>query len=198
MVPTLSLNWLIQSSKPPIESAELYNLAKELFRHPSKYADIIRNIRERSELQSTPTNRADLTGADLTDVIRTMRQRSWPQDALVDTSKVNIFNPPDANPTNANLSDANLSDANPTNANLSDANPTNAKLIIYDNSLSGIKLYNVEADNRIIFQNAKPTSASPSSIVTDTTTRPIVKESADRPSIHKITRYTSDGKPINQ
>ena len=87
-----------------------------------------------------------------------MRQRSWPQDALVDTSKVNIFNPPDANPTNANLSDANLSDANPTNAlfDLSDANPTNASLIIYDNSLSGIKLYNVEADNRIIFQNAKP------------------------------------------
>jgi Eukaryotic aspartyl protease len=33
-----------------------------------------------------------ITGADLTDVI--MRQRSWPQDALVDTSKVNIFNPP--------------------------------------------------------------------------------------------------------
>jgi hypothetical protein len=51
-------------------------------------------MRQRSELQSTPTNRADLTGADLTDVIRTMRQRSGPQDALVDTSKVNIFNPP--------------------------------------------------------------------------------------------------------
>ena len=133
--------------KPSIESAELYNLAKELFHHPSKYADMIRNMRERSELQSTPTDRADLTGADLTD------------------------------------------------ANLSDANPTNAKLVIDDNPLSGIKLCNVEADNRIIFQNAKPTSASPSSIAT---TRPIVKESADRPSIHKITRYISDGKPINQ
>jgi hypothetical protein len=161
--------------KPPIESAELYNLAKELFHHPSKYADIIRNMRERSELQSTPTNRADLTSADLTS----------------------------ADPTNANLSDANPTNANPTNANPTNANPTNAnptnaKLIIYHNSLSGIKLYNVEADNRIIFQNAKPTSASPSSIVTDITTRPIVKESADRPSIHKITRYTSDGKPINQ
>lgn len=45
--------------------------------------------------------------------------------------------------------------------------------------------------------NAEPTSASPSSIVTDITTRPIGKESVDRPSIHKITRYTSDGKPIN-
>ena len=80
--------------KPPIESGELYNLAKELYLHPSKHADVIRTMRERSELQSTPTNREDLTGADLTDVIRTMRQRSGPQDALVDTSKVNIFNPP--------------------------------------------------------------------------------------------------------
>ncbi|MGC2680979.1 MAG: hypothetical protein WA323_03860, partial [Candidatus Nitrosopolaris sp.] len=71
-------------------------------------------------------------------------------------------------------------------------------MLRHDNPLSGIKLCNVEADNRIIFQNAKPTSASPSSIATDTTTRPIVKESADRPSIHKMTRYTSDGKPINQ
>ena len=78
--------------KPPIESAELYNLAKDLYLHPSKHADVIRTMRQRSELQSTPTNRADLTGAHLTDVIRTMRQR--PQDALVDTSKVNIFNPP--------------------------------------------------------------------------------------------------------
>jgi hypothetical protein len=33
-----------------IESAELYNLAKELVRHPSKYVDIIRTMRERSEL----------------------------------------------------------------------------------------------------------------------------------------------------
>ena len=80
--------------KPPIESAELYNLAKDLYLHPSKHADVIRTMRQRSELQSTPTNRADLTGADLTDVIRTMRQRSGPQHALVDTSKVNIFNPP--------------------------------------------------------------------------------------------------------
>jgi hypothetical protein len=34
----------------PIESAGLYNLAKELVRHPSKYADIIRTMRERSAL----------------------------------------------------------------------------------------------------------------------------------------------------
>ena len=52
--------------KPPIESGELYNLAKELYLHPSKHAD----------------------------VIRTMRQRSGPKDALVDTNKVNISNPP--------------------------------------------------------------------------------------------------------
>ncbi|MGC1927396.1 MAG: hypothetical protein WA667_00350 [Candidatus Nitrosopolaris sp.] len=52
--------------KPPIESAELYNLAKDLYLHPSKHADVIRN----------------------------MRQRSGPQGALVDTSKVNIFDPP--------------------------------------------------------------------------------------------------------
>ena len=171
--------------KPPIESAELYNLAKDLYLHPSKYADIIRNMRERSELQSTPTNRADLTGADLTGADLTGADLTGADLTGADLSdaKPTNANLSDANPTNANLSDANptnanLSDANPTNANLSDANPTNAKLIIDDNPLSGIKLCNVEADNRIIFQNAKPTSASPSSIATDTTTRPIVKESA--------------------
>jgi hypothetical protein len=52
--------------KPPIESAELYNLAKNPYLHPSKHAD----------------------------VIRTMRQRSGPQAALVDINKVNIFIPP--------------------------------------------------------------------------------------------------------
>jgi hypothetical protein len=52
--------------KPPIESAELYNLVKELYLHPSKHVD----------------------------VIRTMRQRSGSKAALVDTNKVNIFNPP--------------------------------------------------------------------------------------------------------
>lgn len=40
----------------PIESAGLYNLAKELVHHPSKYADIIRTMRERSALHSTLTN----------------------------------------------------------------------------------------------------------------------------------------------
>ena len=45
---------------------ELYNLAKELYLHPSKHVD----------------------------VIRTMRQRSGPKAASVDTNKVNIFNPP--------------------------------------------------------------------------------------------------------
>ena len=251
--------------KPSIESAELYNLAKDLYLHPSKHADIIRNMRERSELQSTPTNRADLTG-----VIRTIRQRSWPQDALVDTSKVNIFNPPPPqaslpsgtpiyrtgtatqNPTQPTQSELPtslpglLKDVNPvTPVNLTGDNPSpldqptiqfqvqhrqtrhylihlqvqqprlsqlthylstiqirihhqlskilqpqltliqpmliqpmliqsmliqsmliNRLTIIYDNPLSGIKLFNVEADNRIIFQNAKPTSASPSSIAT--------------------------------
>jgi hypothetical protein len=39
----------------PIESAGLYNLAKELVRHPSKYADIIKTMRERSALHSTLT-----------------------------------------------------------------------------------------------------------------------------------------------
>jgi hypothetical protein len=52
--------------KPPIKSAELYNLAKELYLHPSKHVD----------------------------VIRTMRQRPGPKAALVDTNKVNIFNRP--------------------------------------------------------------------------------------------------------
>ena len=52
--------------KPPIESAELYNLAKELYLHPSKHVD----------------------------VIRAMRQRSGPKAAVVDTNKVNISNPP--------------------------------------------------------------------------------------------------------
>ncbi|MGC2575236.1 MAG: hypothetical protein WA364_27335 [Candidatus Nitrosopolaris sp.] len=47
--------------KPPIESAELYNLAKDLCLHPSKYAHII----------------------------RTMRQRSGPKAASVDTNKAN-------------------------------------------------------------------------------------------------------------
>jgi hypothetical protein len=49
-----------------IESGELYNLAKELYLLPSKYAD----------------------------VIRTLRQRCGSQATLVDTNKVNIFNPP--------------------------------------------------------------------------------------------------------
>jgi hypothetical protein len=40
----------------PIESAGLYNLAKELVRHPSKYADIIKTMRERSALHTTLTN----------------------------------------------------------------------------------------------------------------------------------------------
>lgn len=42
--------------EPPIESAELCNLAKELVHHPSKYVDIIRTMRERSALHSTLTN----------------------------------------------------------------------------------------------------------------------------------------------
>jgi hypothetical protein len=54
-----------------VESGELYNLAKDLYLHPSKYAD----------------------------VIRTLRQRFGPQSALVDTNKVNIFNPPPHSPT---------------------------------------------------------------------------------------------------
>jgi molybdopterin converting factor small subunit len=39
-----------------IESAELCKLAKELVHQPSKYADMIRTMRERSELQSTLVN----------------------------------------------------------------------------------------------------------------------------------------------
>ena len=34
--------------KPPIESGELYNLAKDLYLHPSKHADVIRTMRQRS------------------------------------------------------------------------------------------------------------------------------------------------------
>jgi len=77
---------------------------------------------------------------------------------------------------------------NVTDANVTDANPL----------LNIKKVCNVETDNRLIFQNAKPTSTSPSSTVTNITTRPIAMESVDRRSIHKITRYTSDRKPINQ
>jgi hypothetical protein len=50
----------------PMDIPELYELSKDLFHHPSKHAD----------------------------VIRTMRQRSGPQATLVDTNKVNVFNPP--------------------------------------------------------------------------------------------------------
>ena len=37
----------------PIEVTELSKLAKDLLHSPSKYADIIRTMRQRSELQST-------------------------------------------------------------------------------------------------------------------------------------------------
>jgi hypothetical protein len=40
----------------PIESEGLYKLAQELVHHPSKYADIIRTMCERSTLHSTLTN----------------------------------------------------------------------------------------------------------------------------------------------
>jgi hypothetical protein len=40
----------------PIDTPELYKLVKDLLHHPSKYPDIIRTMRERSELQSTLTN----------------------------------------------------------------------------------------------------------------------------------------------
>jgi hypothetical protein len=139
-VPSDFITTVLGNSPKPASFAELYNLAKELFHHPSKYADTIKNMRGRSELQCIPTNSAYLSGA----------------------------------------------------------NPTNAKLITDVNPLLGIKLYNVETDNRMISQNAKPTSASQSSIVPDITTKPIAKESVDRPSIHKITRYNSDGKPVYQ
>ncbi|MGC2569953.1 MAG: hypothetical protein WA364_00465 [Candidatus Nitrosopolaris sp.] len=41
----------------PIDPLELYELSKDLFHHPSKYPDLIRTMRERSELQSSMTNR---------------------------------------------------------------------------------------------------------------------------------------------
>jgi hypothetical protein len=40
----------------PIEHAELYKLAEDLFHHPSKYVDMIRTMREPPELQSTLAN----------------------------------------------------------------------------------------------------------------------------------------------
>jgi hypothetical protein len=155
-----------QGLEIPIDPPELCELAKDLFHHPSKYTDIVRTMRE---LQSSARIRANLT------------------DPLVATDQTS------ANLTNADLRSANLMNTKLLDANLTNDNLTNAKLITDVNPLSGIKLCNVETDNRIVFQNANPTSTSPSSIVTD-----IAKESAARSSIHKITRYTSDGKPINQ
>jgi hypothetical protein len=52
----------------PIDPPELYELAKDLFHHPSKYPDVIRTMRERSELQSTMTNRWFLPRWSLYDV----------------------------------------------------------------------------------------------------------------------------------
>jgi hypothetical protein len=40
----------------PIEVTELSKLAKDLLHHPSKYSDILRTMRQRSELQSTSSN----------------------------------------------------------------------------------------------------------------------------------------------
>ncbi|MFZ0220798.1 MAG: pentapeptide repeat-containing protein [Candidatus Nitrosopolaris sp.] len=89
------------------------------------------------------------------------------------------------------------------NANLSRAILSSASLS--DADLSRADLSNIETDNRTNFQNVKLTSAYPSSIVTDITTRSIGKESNvksssmnTKPPVHKITRYTSDGKPVNQ
>ena len=52
----------------PIDTPELYELAKDLFHHPSKYPDVIRTMRERSELQSIMTNRWFLPRWSLYDV----------------------------------------------------------------------------------------------------------------------------------
>ena len=57
-----------EGSEIPIDPPELYELAKDLFHHPSKYPDVIRTMRERSELQSTMTNRWFLPRWSLYDV----------------------------------------------------------------------------------------------------------------------------------
>jgi hypothetical protein len=52
----------------PIDPPELYELAKDLFHHPSKYPDVIRTMPEPSELQFTLTNRWFLPRWSLYDV----------------------------------------------------------------------------------------------------------------------------------
>jgi len=37
---------------PPVESGELYNLAKDLYLHPSKHPDVIRTMRQSSGPQA--------------------------------------------------------------------------------------------------------------------------------------------------
>ena len=133
-----------------------------------------------ANLSNASLSNADLTGASL---------------PAADLSNASLSN---ADLTGANLSGANLSGANLSDAILSHANLSGADLS--DANLTGADLSYLRRDNRTNFENAKLTSAYPPSIVTDITTRSIGKESnvKSERSIHRITRYTSDGKPVNQ
>jgi uncharacterized protein YjbI with pentapeptide repeats len=132
---------------------------------------------------------ANLSGADLSQAYLT----------FADISNADL---PDSNLTGANLTGADLSNADLSGADLSGADLSKADLS--SANLSGADLSDVKIDNRSNFENAKLTSAYPSSIVTDIRTRTIGKESNaksssvdTKPSIHRITKYTSDGKPVN-
>jgi uncharacterized protein YjbI with pentapeptide repeats len=130
-------------------------------------------------------SRANLSGADLSHV----------NLSGADLSHVNL--------SYTNLSDAYLSYATLSSANLSDADLSYADLS--GANLFGANLSAIKTDNRTNFKKANLTSAYPSSVVTDIAARSIGRKSNVKSlsvdtesSIHKITRYTSDGKPINQ
>ena len=124
----------------PIDPPELYELAKDLFHHPSKYPD----------------------------VIRTMRERSGPQAALVDMNKVNIFNPPQP-PARSPSTLLSLPSGTPiymsgtTSQNATQ--PTqNARQSEFPSSLLGLKPYTgtttaTQPTNTLPFNNSNTTTA---------------------------------------
>jgi uncharacterized protein YjbI with pentapeptide repeats len=151
----------------------------------------------------------DLSDANLSDANLYGANLSGAHLFGVDLSDANLS---DANLSRAILLHADLSRVNLSDANLSDADLSRAILLhadlsrvnLYGANLSRVNLYganlsDVKADDRTNFENAILNSAYPSSIVTAITMRSIGKGSSDtKSSIRKITKYTSDGKPINQ
>ncbi len=130
---------------------------------------------------------ANLSGADLSNA-----NLSYDNLALANLSYaiLSVANLSGADLSNANLSSAILSRANLTGANLSSAKLTSVDLTganlpyadlsnanVSNANLSNANLSNVKINDRTNFENAKLTSAYPSSFVTDITTRTMGKES---------------------